>query len=201
MAVGHGHSDGTQRLGASEEDNNSSHRAELFTWGFLGVSELLSYCHSFLYGCFCSSHTHTHLTDAQLSSNPCCSALTQRSPTQEERTKVWRCVLWNIWWDLQDVGLQIMMRRRWGDAAVHVTHMMMRLLLDLSSSPGWFSTMLTNDHAFFFVKSISTGPIFFFKSADQISFIKFPLILFYRNLLNCLFAKLNLEVESLIHLI
>lgn len=82
---------------------SSSHRAELFTWGFIGVSELLSYCHSFLYGCFCSSHTHTHLTDAQLSSNPCCSALTQLSPTQEERTKVWRCVLWNIWWDMQDV--------------------------------------------------------------------------------------------------
>lgn len=142
----------------------------------------------FLYGCFCSSHTHTHPTDAQLISNPCCAALTQLSPTQEERTKVWRCMLWNIWWDLQDVCLQIMMRRRWGDAAVYVTHMMMHLLLDLSSSPGWFCTRWSC--IFFFLQRYFKRPDIFLKVL-----IKFHLILIYRNLFNCLFAKVNLEVR------
>lgn len=164
MAVGHGHSNGTQRLGASEEEHialpivQSSSRgvSDLFQSCFLIVTLFYTDAHS--------SHTHTHLTDAQLSSNPCCSTLTQLSPTQEERTKVWSRVLRNIWWDMQDVCLKIMRRRRWGDAAVYVTHMMMHLLLDLSSSPGWFCTMLTNNHAFFsFYKSISRGPIYFLK--------------------------------------
>lgn len=39
-------------------------------------------------------------------SEPRCSALTQLSPTQE-RTEVWRIMLWNSRWDLQD------RRRRW----------------------------------------------------------------------------------------
>lgn len=71
MAVSRGHSDGTERLGASEEeDSSSSHRAELFTCGSIDVSELLSYCHSFFIWMLWQL-THPHISDrctAQLKS-------------------------------------------------------------------------------------------------------------------------------------
>lgn len=72
--------------------------------------------------------------------------------------------------------------------------------------------MLTTIRHFCFLQKHFNRPYIFFKSVDKISFIQFQFILIYRNLFNCLFAKVNLEVwlfrahkfkkvlESLIHL-
>lgn len=114
--------DGTERLGAK------SALPIMQSWPHVAL-EMLECCFivatlSKIYGSFCNSHLRTLLRDAQLrSAGQRRSALTQLSPTQEERTEVWRSVLWNTQWDLQDVCPRIMMHRHWGDAGclTHVT--------------------------------------------------------------------------------
>lgn len=123
MAAGHGHkrrgwSDSTERLRASKEEKITAlpivhYTSHPFACSFLDVLGLLSYCHFFIWMLFQPTHIWRMHSSALLVK---ATLLTQLRPTQEERTEVWRIVLWNSRWDLQDVCLKIMMHRRGGRA-------------------------------------------------------------------------------------